>query len=61
MFDWNLRFSDGAFTLKPKEFIKNLPYDSADEVEKVMSALLGNQGLSSVKLIKNLPMSATID
>ena len=36
MFDWNLRFGDGAFTLKPKEFIKNLPYDSADEVEKVM-------------------------
>lgn len=52
MFNWNLHMGDGAFSLKPKEMIELWPFEPAEEGEKVMSALLGNQGLSSVKLLK---------
>lgn len=61
MFDWNLYFGDGAFTQKPRTLVKQMPYDDQGEVERVMSAILGNQGLSSVKLTRNGPVSGRIE
>lgn len=61
MFNWNLHIGDGAFTTKPRSLIELWPYEPQTQQDKVMSALLGNQGLSSVKLIKNTPMSGGLD
>lgn len=43
--------------MKPKSLIELWPYEVKEAVDSVKSALLGNQGLSSIKLTKNLPNS----
>lgn len=61
LYDWNLYLGDGAFTMKPRGFIEIWPYEPKDfDTDKVKSALLGNQGLNSVRIIKDVPHSGVI-
>ena len=58
LYNWNVHLGEGSFTNKPKQFIEVWPYEPKDlDSSRVLSALLGNQGLSSVKIIKTGPVS----
>ncbi|CAD8058815.1 unnamed protein product [Paramecium sonneborni] len=52
LFDWNLYFGDGAYTNKPRQIINQWPVEPIVEFEGVISALLSNKGLNSMKVIR---------
>lgn len=57
-----LHFGDGAYSLKTKDFINSWPFDPLEEQESVMSVILQNQGLSSVRIKKaEQPLSGGLD
>lgn len=61
MAHWYLNVGKGAFTMKPKELVQFWPYEPPSDEDKVLSALLGNQGLSSVKLTRSRPVSGKME
>ena len=56
-FRWNLHFGQGSFNIKPQTFIDEWPYDPEPNLDKVISALLANEGMNSVKIKKSAPTS----
>ncbi|CAD8140693.1 unnamed protein product [Paramecium octaurelia] len=61
MYNWNLHIGEGSFNIKPKSQIELWPYEPKQPIDQVLSVLLGNQGLSSIKLTRNIPQSGTVE
>lgn len=49
---WYLGVGPGSFTLNPIKDIKSWPYDKSVIPDKILSALLSNQGINSGRLLR---------
>ena len=49
---WWLGTGPGAYTTTPEDLIDDWPYEKIADPDKLMSALLANQGVNSARLLR---------